>query len=93
MWEVMTACVIMHNMIVENERDDSRLFDQGWEFEGELVEPTPGPATHDQYSDVYAEMRDKPLHERLQNDLIEHMWIHLGNQKCFLLIFLLCYVL
>ena len=80
MWEVMTDCVIMHNMIVENEWDDARIFDQGWEFECELVAPTPGPVTYEQYSDVYAEMRDKPLHERLQNDLIEHMWTHLGNQ-------------
>jgi hypothetical protein len=31
MWNVMTACVIMHNMIVENERDDS-IYDQGWDF-------------------------------------------------------------
>ncbi|KAK1684571.1 hypothetical protein QYE76_045419 [Lolium multiflorum] len=30
LWEVMTACVIMHNMIVEVERDDS-LFDNDWE--------------------------------------------------------------
>jgi hypothetical protein len=28
MWNVMTACVIMHNMIVENERDNS-IYDQG----------------------------------------------------------------
>jgi hypothetical protein len=27
MWSVMTACVIMHNMIVENERDDNP-----WDF-------------------------------------------------------------
>jgi hypothetical protein len=27
-WEVMTACVVMHNMIVEAERDDS-VYDQG----------------------------------------------------------------
>jgi hypothetical protein len=30
-WEVMTACVIMHNMIVEEERNDS-VSDQGWDF-------------------------------------------------------------
>jgi hypothetical protein len=38
MWNVMTACVIMHNMIIENERDDS-IYDQGCDFEGELAEP------------------------------------------------------
>jgi hypothetical protein len=31
MWKVMTACVIMHNMIVEDEHDDG-IHDQGWEF-------------------------------------------------------------
>jgi hypothetical protein len=36
MWEVMTACVIMHNMIVEDERNES-IHDQGWELQGELV--------------------------------------------------------
>ena len=37
-WEVMTACVIMHNMIVEDERDDS-IFDQGFDFQDDSVEP------------------------------------------------------
>jgi hypothetical protein len=40
----MTACVIMHNMIIEDERDE-RIHDQGWEFKGELVVPYPGAAT------------------------------------------------
>jgi hypothetical protein len=31
MLEVMTACVIMHNMIDENERDEG-IHDQGSEF-------------------------------------------------------------
>ena len=45
LWEVMTACVIMHNMIDHDERDDS-IYDQGFDFQGENVEPehTP-PAT------------------------------------------------
>jgi hypothetical protein len=33
MWNVMTACVIMHKMIVENERDGS-IYDQDWDFQG-----------------------------------------------------------
>ena len=36
-WEVMTGYVIMHNMIVEDERDDN-FYDQRWDYEGELVE-------------------------------------------------------
>jgi hypothetical protein len=31
MWEIMTACVIIHNMIIEEEHDDS-VYDQGWDF-------------------------------------------------------------
>ena len=38
LWEVMTACVIMHNMIVEDEHGDS-IYDQWFDFQGENVEP------------------------------------------------------
>jgi hypothetical protein len=44
MREMMPTCVIMHNMIVKDERDED-LHDQGWEFQGELVAPRPGAAT------------------------------------------------
>jgi hypothetical protein len=44
MWNVMSACVIMHNMIVENGRDDN-IYDQGRNFQGELAEPTAGVAS------------------------------------------------
>jgi hypothetical protein len=44
MWSVMTACVIMHNMIVENERCDS-TYDQGWDFQGESAKPAAGLAS------------------------------------------------
>ena len=49
LFEVMTACVIMHNMIVEDEDDDS-IYDQGFDFEGENVEPEHAPpATCEQF--------------------------------------------
>jgi hypothetical protein len=44
MWNVMTACVIMHNMIVENEQDDN-IYDQSCDFEGELADPAPEVAS------------------------------------------------
>ena len=43
LWEVMTACVIMHNMIVEDERPE-HLYDQGFQFQGENVVPEHGGA-------------------------------------------------
>jgi hypothetical protein len=49
MWKVMTSFMIMHNMIVEEERDDT-VYDQGWDFGGELVDPNPGPASFQDFS-------------------------------------------
>jgi hypothetical protein len=37
----MAAIVITHNMIVEDECDDS-MFDKGWQLKGELAEPEHG---------------------------------------------------
>ena len=50
LWEGMTACVIMHNMIVEDERPE-RLYDQGFQFQGENVVPEHGvAATFEQFT-------------------------------------------
>ena len=58
LWEVMTACVIMHNMIVEDEHDDS-IFDQGFDYQGENVELLhQEPATFEQFVQFHREMRD-----------------------------------
>jgi hypothetical protein len=50
----MTACVIMHDMIVESERDDS-MYDQDWESQSELVEPKGRPATFQDFVHVHYE--------------------------------------
>jgi hypothetical protein len=70
MWNVMTACVIMHNMIAENKRDDS-IYDQCWGFQGELVEPVPGVASWEQFMYVI-----ETLHDRHK-----HIWTFAGNQQ------------
>ena len=80
LWEVMTCCVIMHNMIVEDERDES-IFDQGFDYQGENIEPLhQDPTTFEQFVQFHREMRDWHTHLNLQNDLVEHVWDHIGNQ-------------
>jgi hypothetical protein len=78
MWEVMTACVIMHNMIVEEESDDS-VYDQGWDFQGELVAPNPVPSSLQEFLHTHHEIRDRATHLVLHEDLVKHIWIHVGN--------------
>ena len=67
-----------HNMIVEDERDDS-IYDNDWQFRGDLVEPLAGASTWEQFIHSTVEIRDRETHNRLQKDLVEHMWAHVCN--------------
>ena len=65
LWDVMTACVIIHNMIVEDERSE-RLYDQRFRFECENVVPEHGgAATFEQFTQFYHDMRDWETHMQL----------------------------
>jgi hypothetical protein len=73
MWEVMSAFVIIHNMIAKNERYNS-IYDQIWEFQGELVAPEPGPpTTFEDFLAMQHEIRDHVSHNQLQTYLVVHM--------------------
>jgi len=73
----MRACVIPHNMIVEDERDNYELA-----FDYNVVEGTaPEPIVnhdHNPYYETYfqrfKEIRDPDAHAALQADLIEKIW-------------------
>ena len=71
---VMRACVILHNMIVEDEGfvDPDKRFD----YSGQNVEPAHGQATRtlDEFIDAHKKIRDKETHVQLKEDLIEHLW-------------------
>ena len=76
----MISCVIMHNMIVEDEREDE-ILDQGFHFHDENDVPKQeGVAMFGQFIQVHHEMCDWATHIHLQHDLVEHMWAHIGNQ-------------
>jgi hypothetical protein len=72
MLNMMTSYVIMHNMIVENEQDDF-IYDQSWDFQD-------GVASWKQFMHIIETSHDRHIHNRLQTDLIEHIWAFAGNQ-------------
>ncbi|KAK1652146.1 hypothetical protein QYE76_069951 [Lolium multiflorum] len=78
MWEVMQACVIMHNMIIEDDRKNHVRSHVGpYECQGPLAE-----VDHELPADflaMHAEIRDSNVHEQLQADLVEHLWRIKGN--------------
>ena len=70
---IMKACVIMHNMIVEDEGvvDPTKWFDYG----GQNVEPSyESNRTLDEFIEAHKRIRDKEIHHQLKADLIEHFW-------------------
>jgi hypothetical protein len=72
---IMTACVIMHNMIVEDEGfvvDHNERFEDG----DDNVEPDHGRAhrTLDEFIEAHKKIQDKETHVQLKEDLIEHLW-------------------
>ncbi|XP_071680327.1 protein ALP1-like [Lolium perenne] len=78
--DVMKACVIMHNMIVEEERETGRQ-NCSYEAMGERVTVS---RTHAEQLSSFIQMthhiRNKAEHTQLKLDLIEHVWKKFGNE-------------
>ncbi|XP_020263063.1 uncharacterized protein LOC109839044 [Asparagus officinalis] len=73
--DIMTACIIMHNMIVEDERDCQ--LDNNFDFTDSVpvVEPShvqTVPLT--EFIQNHHRIRNTQTHKSLKNDLIEHLW-------------------
>ena len=78
--DILMACVIMHNMIIEDERDQ--------ELEPIIAEPINVPWRHgpmrrglnfEDYVQGHEMIRDERSHYMLRNDLMEHLWTLKGN--------------
>ena len=71
--EIMNACIIMHNMIVEDEGDDEDDFNYDDMGEKVTVSHDSTPEL-DAFIQNYKNIKDKETHTQLQADLIEHLW-------------------
>ncbi|KAK1697729.1 hypothetical protein QYE76_014426 [Lolium multiflorum] len=81
MWEVMQACVIMHNMIIEDDhKNHARTHVGPYECEGPLAEVDHElPADFADFLAMHAKIHDSNVHDQLQADLVENLWRIKGN--------------
>ena len=83
---IMRACIILHNMIVENERGGYTLYDTSEFEEGESsrsshVEHINNMPTHfGNMLGLRNHVRDRRTHQALKNDLIENIWNKFGDE-------------
>ncbi|XP_028070926.1 uncharacterized protein LOC114273366 [Camellia sinensis] len=77
---IMKSCIILHNMIVEDEREEHLDFDYEISSTNTPVQLSSTP-TNDFQSFLYHHLgiRDKDAYHALRNDLVEHMW-HLHGE-------------
>jgi hypothetical protein len=79
--KIMKCCVILHNMIIENERGSDQEF--FYESTSAIV-TTPEPQRSFNYSQFfsnYQQVTNSNLHYQLQNDLFQHLWSLKGQNE------------
>jgi hypothetical protein len=72
---IMKSCVIMHNMIIEDEGDVDP--EERFDSLEHNVRPSHS-ATPDlmEFIETHKNIRDNEVHHQLQEDLVEHLWQH-----------------
>ncbi|XP_075675085.1 uncharacterized protein LOC142644334 [Castanea sativa] len=84
--EIIKVCIILQNMIVEDERDDNEVVDLDYEQIDE-VDNLPIQVSREQddgfttYIQSHEHIRDRDIPSQLQSDLIEHLWQLQGMAK------------
>ena len=80
LWYIMHACVIMHNMIIENERGQDVDYSR-YELLGHPVQVRRRAARVACFVASYHAIRRAKTHDDLQKDLIKEWWAWNGQQS------------
>ena len=87
----MRACIILHNMIVEDERDgytqyDVSVFAQPESSRSSQVDftySTNMPSNLGNMMSIRNQVRDRKIHHQLKADLVENIWQKFGTNQDF----------
>ncbi|KAL5811204.1 hypothetical protein ACOSQ4_027772 [Xanthoceras sorbifolium] len=80
--DIMTSCIIMHNMIIEDERNVNADIENWREAPIPEVETVVDETTRfQQFLAQYRQIKDKEAHLALRNVLIEHLWEQYSNSE------------
>lgn len=83
---IMLACIILHNMVIEDEKDLEEIpIDLNEAASTSTVQEAsisqgPNPLM-EQVIERNAAIRDRNTHKQLQSDLVEHVWHKFGNSN------------
>ncbi|CAL5373544.1 unnamed protein product [Camellia sinensis] len=74
---IMKTCIILHNMIIEDERDDNGVKD----FNYDQIDDSPHVTVLQErttelmkFIQCHHNIRDRQTHSHLQSDLVKHLW-------------------
>lgn len=78
--DIMTTCIIMHNMIIEDERDLDAPIEATMEVPAPDVQMVNDETSRFQeFLARFKKIKDKEAHIALRNALIDHLWEEYSN--------------
>ena len=73
--DIMINCIIIHNMIIEDERDiDATLEEQGKVPNAEVEMTSVDDARFQEFLARHNRIKDRDAHIKRRDALIEHLW-------------------